>query len=61
MTKREQAAAYRKQEVKAIAMYLDGKKLKQIKKRCPMVPSWMVRGLAVAASLNHIAAAAARR
>lgn len=54
MTKRELAKTYRAQEKLAIQLYNAGKTLKVIKRRCPMVDSWMVRGLAFANNLNAV-------
>lgn len=54
MTKREEAKKYRAQEKLAIRLYNNGKTLKSIKRRCPMVESWMVRGLAFASNLNTV-------
>ncbi len=57
MTKRELAKKYREQERLAVSLYNKGQRLKAIKRRCPMVDGWMVRGLAFAANLNAVSRA----
>ena len=52
MSKRQEAKEFRRQEALAVTLYNRGKRLKDIKRRCPMVESWTVRGLAFAANLR---------
>jgi hypothetical protein len=52
MTKRQIQAQIKAEETLAVAMYLRGKTLKQIKQRTS-VPGWVVKGLVIAKSLSR--------